>query len=89
MTDRIIVCSTEDDLDPEWERLAVWEDGEWVTGQPMLPGALSRVGDIDEDGIGDGDRDGDGDEDKLTAEELLTRLDGPRVYAFRADDAPA
>ena len=88
MTDRIIVCSTEDDLDPEWKRLAVWEDGEWVTGQPMLSGALSMAEDANEDGIGGGDGDGDRSEDKLTAEELLTRLDGPRVYAFRADDAP-
>jgi len=89
MTDRIIVCSTEDDLDPEWERLAVWEDGEWVTGQPMLPGALSTVGDTNEDRIKDPDGDRNGEEDRLTAKELLTRLDGPRVYAFRADDAPA
>ena len=68
MTDRIIVCSTDDDFDPEWKRQAIWEDGEWVSGDAMLPGSIYG--------------------DELTAEEILDRLDGPRTYAFPADEAP-
>jgi len=68
MSDRVVICYADDDLDPNWERLGVWEDGEWVEGEFKLEKPLGG---------------------ELTADEIFERVDGPRVYAFKPENAPA
>lgn len=68
MSDRVVICANDDNLDPTWERVAVWEDGEWIEGDPIIDKPL----------LGG----------ELTADEIFRRIDGPRVYAFKPEDAP-
>lgn len=36
MSERVVICANDSDIDPTWERIAVWEDGEWVEGEPII-----------------------------------------------------